>query len=235
MASVAQQSKAIRQAARSGQLDEALGMAKEVVQNNPRNLLANRLMAWIGMERGSREAMHYLQQCATMDPEDPLAEVGQAIFAERSGVIESALYHFRRAAALAPEDERIREEIERLGGEAPDGALTTGVIALQDGDLDTAVEYVRRATEERPEDLAAKLLLARALWLQGNTDQAVHLANQVLAANQSSVVALMFLYAAEKKRGRILQGRKYDAQAQEIDPGFMLHHQLAVLRALPSR
>jgi Tfp pilus assembly protein PilF len=232
MASVQQQCKAVRQAARAGQADEALALARELVQANPRNLLANRLMAWLGLERGSRDTMHYLQQCAALDPEDPLAEIGQAIFAERHGVTESALHHFRRAAALAPDDQRVREEIVRLGGDVEDSPLGSGVIGLQDGDVDGAGEALRRAVEERPEDLAAKLLLARALWLQGAVDQAVTLANQVLVANPHAVAALMILYAAEKRRGRVLQGRKFDAQAQEIDPGFTLHAPLAAVLSL---
>lgn len=233
MANVSAQLKAARRSVRVGERDEALSLARDALKQNPNSLLAARLLTWLTVEAGSRDAFTYLQQCISIDPEDPLAVVAQAVYAESNGVTEGALQHFVRAAELAPADELIADEIDRLGGEAPDTNLSGGNRCLQQGDADGAIDYLRLAATDRPEDPAVKLALARAFWMQGSIDQAVAQAQQVLATHPQSIVALMIVLASELKRGRALRARDLQAKVDSIDPGCMLHPELGRLLGLP--
>ncbi len=226
MATILQQCKIARQKMRIGSPAEARATCLEILKQQPNNLFAHRLLATMALETGSREAMQHFQQCAAIDPQDPLAEVGQAVVAEQNRVTESALRHFQRAAELDPSDARIQEELERLGGEFHETPLAQGVAQLQSGDTAAAVETLRDGGAGS-DDVALKLTLARALWQRGANDQALVLAMQVLSTHPYSIAALMFLLAAETKRGRALRVRELHMRAEAVDPGFNLHLDLA--------
>jgi len=89
------------------------------------------------------------------------------------------------------------------------------------------------ALSEQPADPAAKLALAQALWLEQATDQATALASQVLATHPHSIVALMILLASELRRGRALRVRELQARIDAIEPGLVLHPEVASLLGLP--
>jgi Tfp pilus assembly protein PilF len=236
VATTIQQCKLARQKMRNGDRAEARALCLELLKQQPFNLFAHRLLATMAIESGNREALQHFQQSALIDPRDPLAEIGQAVFAEQNGVTEGALKHFRRAAELDPNDERIREEIERLGGELQETSLSRGTRHLAQGDSETAVSELREALASSPDDVSVKLTLAEALWLQGLTDQAVVLAMQVLSTHAQSIAALMFLLAVESRRGRALRIRELQSRAEAIDPGFHLHPNLAnVVGLTPSK
>ena len=233
MASVLQQLKVARRSARNGDRSAARALCLEILKRQPNCLLAHRLLAWIGLDTGGRETITHLQQCAAIDPEDPLAEVGQAIYAELNGVSESALQHFSRAAELDPDDERIQGEIARLGGSFEDTGLSLGVQRLRAGDAKSAADVLRDAAVTSPSDAAIKLALARSLWILGLYEQAVGLATQVSATHPLSIASLMFSLAAEIRRGRGLRARELQSRVEAIDPGFILHADLGSVLALP--
>ena len=116
-----------------------------------------------------------------------------------------------------PSDARIREEIERLGGAIEETSLGKAVARLQAGDASGAIAELQTSNGD---DQAATLTLARAQWAQGAIDQAVALAQQVLAVNAQSIAALMIIVAAETRRGRALRVREFQTRADAIDPGF---------------
>jgi Tfp pilus assembly protein PilF len=232
VATILQQCKVARQKMRKGDRAEARALCLELLKQQPFNLFAHRLLATMAIESGNREAFQHFQQSALIDPRDPLAEIGQAVFAEQNRVTEGALKHFRRAAELDPKDERIREEIERLGAEFQETPLSRGTERLAQGDTEAAVSVLREALANAPDDVSIKLTMAEALWLQGATDQAVVLAMQVLSTHAQSIAALMFLLAVESRRGRALRIRELQTRAEAIDPGFYLHTNLASVLGL---
>jgi tetratricopeptide (TPR) repeat protein len=233
VATILQQCKVARQKMRSGARAEARALCLEILKQQPNNLFAHRLLAMMAIETGSREALEHFQQSALIDPRDPLAEIGQAVFAEQNRAAEGAVKHFRRAAELDPDDEHLQEELQRLGVEVEETALARGTRALAEGNEDAAVTALREALAEAPDDASVKLTLAEALWKQGATEQAVVLAMQVLSTHAQSIDALMLLLAAESRRGRALRIRELQSRADAIDPGFYLHGQLADLLGLP--
>jgi predicted Zn-dependent protease len=115
----------------------------------------------------------------------------------------------------------------------PETALSSGIRCLQQGDADGAIDYLRRAAADNPDDPAPRLALARAYWLQGSIDPAVSAAQQVLSTHPQSVVALMIVLASELKRGRALRARDVQAKVDSIDPGYTLHADLARVLGLP--
>jgi Flp pilus assembly protein TadD len=227
VASVLQQCKAARKAMRGGNRAEAAGVCRDILKHHPNCLFAHRLLAVMEVEANTRDALLHLQQCATIDPEDPLPEIGCAIVTERAGVSESAIQHFRRAAELDPEDERILGELERLRSSVEETELARGILELREGDIASATATLTEALNLRADDQAARLALARALWTQGQTEQAVGQAQLVLAVNAHSIVALMLLLAAEQRRGRALRVRELQMRVDAIDPGFLLHQEIA--------
>jgi len=234
VASVLQHCRVARQSLRSGNRAEALALAREIVKQQPHCLLALRLLALLSLDAGTREALSAFQQCAAIDPQDPLAEVGLAMICEDAGVVESAIRHYRRAAELSPDDPRVEDELARLGVMAvPPTALGEGIRALRVQDTARAIPELQAALSEQPADPAAKLALAQALWLEQATDQATALASQVLATHPHSIVALMILLASELRRGRALRVRELQARIDAIEPGLVLHPEVASLLGLP--
>lgn len=226
MSELATQIAEARAAALDQRFPEAATAARRVVDTNPTCLPALRALAWAQVETGDRAASESFQTCATLDPEDAYAEVGLAMCLERQGERPRALERLIRAWELEPDDQKIRKEVVRLGGEFPDSPLADGIALLRAGRDDPAITPLRQAAAATPPDVAASLALATALWRVGGRQQAYNLASIVLGTHPHAVKAILFVVAVEASSGRLLRTRELLARAEQVDPGFTLYGDL---------
>lgn len=226
MADILEQLTAARDAARQGDFAEARGTASEILASNPHCLLALRLQGWAELELGLEEALATFRACAAIDPLDPLAEVGMALVEEDRAQLAEALRHFVRAYELDAADQRIRVEIRRLGAELPETRLADGLSLLCEGSYERAIEALRAAAAAAPDDPAARLGLARALWSVGAREQVTNLCTSILATLPNCLEALIYLVAAELAQGRTLRTRELLARLDAVDPGHVFSERL---------
>ncbi|MBI2756949.1 MAG: tetratricopeptide repeat protein [Chloroflexi bacterium] len=211
-----------REAAIQGRHFDAANAAERALRTHPDCLIALRALAWAQLSLRQAEAFETFQHCAALDPEDPLAEVGQAVWFERRGDRERAAAKFLAAWEREPHDQNIRKEVVRLGAEFPESTLAEGIGLLQDGRLDSAATALRHAAAQSPQDPAAPLALATVLWRLGGKQQAYNLASTVLASRPLSVKAILYVVAVEAGSGRFLRTRELLSRAEHVDPGFVL-------------
>ena len=222
MPDVAKDLAAARDAVLARQFAEAADLARAVLADAPNCLAALRVLAWAQLSLGDEGAMETFGVCARLDPEDPLAEIGRGIGLERVGRTDEAVRAFVRAWELEPLDQQIRREVVRLGGDLPDSFLADGIQALHAGQPDAATGSLRQAAAADPQDAAALLALATALWRLGGKQQAYNLATTVLASNPQCVKAILYVLAVEAESGRQLRTRELIARAEQVDPGLDL-------------
>lgn len=212
-----------RGAALEGHFRQAADGAQEILDSHPSCLAALRVLAWAQLRLDEDAALDSFQACATLDPEDALAEVGQAIWYERHELPERAAERFIRAWELEPHDQRIRREVVRLGGELPESPLAEGIGLMQLGRNDEATGPLRLAAASNPNDVVAPLALATVLWRLGGKQQAYNLATTILASRPQCVKAILHVLAQELASGRTLRTRELIARAEQVDPGLQLY------------
>jgi tetratricopeptide (TPR) repeat protein len=213
----------MRQAAYANDFESAAVAAREVLEARPNCLPALRALGWAQISLDDDEALQTFEACANLDPEDGLAEVGQAVWYEKHEQPDRAIEHFVRACELEPHDQRIRREVVRLGGELPETPLAEGNALLHDGRIDPATAVLRQAAASSPNDAAVQLALAVALWRVGGKQQAYNLASNVLTSRPHCARALLVVLAAEAAGGRLLRTRDLYARADSVDPGLELY------------
>jgi Flp pilus assembly protein TadD len=212
-----------RHAALEGDSFDAANLARRVLATHPSAIAALRIQGWAQLNLNDDNAFDSFQTCASLDPTDPLAQVGQAIWFEKKGMLAQALERFIRAWELDPSDQRIRKEVVRLGGEFPESALAEGLLLLQAGRYEDATSQLRVAAAGSTTDVAGPLSLATALWRLGGRQQAYNLATTVLTARPQCVKAILIVVAVESSSGRLLRTRELMARAEQVDPGFTVY------------
>ena len=221
-----------RAAAVAHRFDEAASLAQRVLSSQPRCLPALRLFAWAQLELGDERAVGSFQRCAELDPEDPLAEVGQAIWYEQHDQAERAAECWVRAWELAPDNQPIRRALVRLTGELPESTLADGIGLLRAGRHEDAADVLRQVVD--PTRPAALLGLIDALWALGAPQQAYRLAANLHAAAPDCIKATLYVAAREESAGHTLRGRELLARAEQADPGLQVFGPTARQLNLPS-
>ncbi|MBI3964672.1 MAG: hypothetical protein HY329_03470 [Chloroflexi bacterium] len=225
MAEISEILRSARQAALSNRFDTAAGLCRRVLATYPNCLIALRILAWTELEGGQDTARDRFGTCSLLDPEDPLASVGQGVLHELQGRSDRALEHFVRAYELDPSDDRIAAEIVRLGGTAPQTHLAEAMRRLAKGDNAGAADHLRAASASNQSDPASCLALARAIWPLGGRTQVNNLVITVLGLSPNCLKAILYQLAVEVDGRRMLRARELVGRAAEIDPGFLLSRQ----------
>jgi tetratricopeptide (TPR) repeat protein len=221
-----------RAAAVDRRFDEAAGLAQRVLSAQPRCLPALRLLAWAQLELDDDRAVTTFQFCARLDPEDPLAEVGQAIWFEQHQQRARAAESWARAWELAPENQPIRRALVRLTGDLPESPLADGIGLLRAGRFDEAAEVLRQIVD--PNRPAALLALTDAMWALGAPQQAYRLAANLHTRAPECIKAALYVAASEEAAGHTLRGRELLARAEQADPSLELFGATARQLNLPS-
>ncbi len=129
------------------------GLSEGELDRPARHLLAS-LHARLGHHQQAREVY---QQLHESDPDDFRALLGLVASCVRAGDREGALEILRR------------EEGE---GDADRARMVLVSMYAREGQMEEAVELAKALVEDRPEEAAAHVLLARLLWVAGQREEA---------------------------------------------------------------
>lgn len=210
-----------RQAAFEQRFEDAAALALRALDRFPTCLAGLRILAWAQLELEDDAALATFEKCAGYDPEDALAQVGQAIWYQQRRDNDAALGKWVRALELDPHSQAIRRALVKLTGELPESPLADAVSLLRTGRADEAVDALRALRSERS-DPAVGLSLITALWAAGAQRDAFELAIAVLTSHPEVVKAGLYVAALEDRAGRTLRSREAIARAEQVDPGLTL-------------
>ena len=213
-----------RGAAFEHRFDQAARLASGVLDRLPTCLAALRILAWAQLELDADDeptARNTFQLCVAIDPEDPFAYVGQAIWYQQRRDNQSAIRLWIQAWELDPQNQAIRRALVKLTGELPESTLAETLGLLRAHREDDAADLLRQLRRERT-DSAVALKLITALWASGAQREAFDVAVAVHASHPQSVKAALYVAALEDRAGRTLRSREAIARAEQVDPGLTL-------------
>jgi tetratricopeptide (TPR) repeat protein len=154
------------------------------------------------LERDYQSAVTHLKEALSIDPEAkgihyPLAQAYRHL-----GEQELARQHLARFEAGAPtaDDPLVAQLQEVL--ETSRAEFRLGLKAIEEQDYDSAVERFHAGLEIAPENLAARVSYARALYLAGQTDAATRQLEQVLERDPQQALANFLVGVLEEARNR---------------------------------
>lgn len=189
-------------------MDEALAHSHEAIRLHPghpqlRYNLGNLLLA-LGR---TEQAVEAYRRTLTIDPDHPKANNNLAVAYQRLGDAERAVGHYREQLTVTPMDARAQANLGtalfdqgRLA--AADDAFATalgldpgwvpalegrGDVARAEGRLGDAESHYRRALEHDPDAPAASYGLGVARLLGGESEAALALMREAVAANEAYI------------------------------------------------
>jgi tetratricopeptide (TPR) repeat protein len=213
-----------RGAAFEHRFDQAARLASAVLERLPNCLAALRILAWAQLELDADDeptALTTFQRCVALDPEDPFAYVGQAIWYQQRQDNQSAIRLWTHAWELDPQNQAIRRALVKLTGDLPESVLAEAIVLVRASREDDAADLLRQLRRERT-DSAVALKLISALWASGAQREAFDVALAVHASDPQSVKAALYVAALEDRAGRTLRSREAIARAEQVDPGLAL-------------
>jgi tetratricopeptide (TPR) repeat protein len=162
-----------------GKLNEAIPYCSEAVRLNPKSGKAQSLLGILLWKTGKKdEGLVYLTDGVSLDPHDANSHIrlGQALL-ER-GEIDLARKHFTKAASLKADHRTLRQIADLM---------------LQHGQVNSAIDYYRKAIKVEPSDYISFNNLASIMTQQGKTRQAVEYYRKALEINPNTVQSLIGL------------------------------------------
>ena len=169
--------------------NEAIALCQEVLQYFPQHLGMYRLLGQAFLAVGNYEgAADFFRRVLSADPEEAVAYAGLAMTHEEDGHLEEALWHWERAIELAPDQEEIREALQRLrsrreGGEKPRVKLTRGALGrlyAREGLRQQAIHEYSTLLLEDPERVDIQMALAELQWWEGQREVAAEVCQDIL-------------------------------------------------------
>lgn len=170
-------------------LEEAIGHCRHLLKQFPRHVDVYRLLGKALLEAEDYAgANDVFLRVLSADPEDFLAHAGIAIIRKQEGKLSEAAWHMERAFDAEPYNGAIREALQdiigRRDGLPPESlSLTRSALArlYVRGELYShAIQDLQQALVDEPDRIDLQLLLAEALWRDGQRIDAAERSRQIL-------------------------------------------------------
>ncbi|MDA1165597.1 MAG: tetratricopeptide repeat protein [Planctomycetota bacterium] len=190
---------------RAGMFDEAAAVYREILEAEPENGDAWRLLGTLMHQRGdSRGAINLLSKSLRFDPEnaDTFTNLGEAWRAIHE--YERALDSFRKAIAIRPNSHIALNNI--------------GCVLLSQERAADAEKVLTKATRLKPDYAEAFNNLGRAKHAQGQHDAAEEAYNHALGLRPDSAQAWNNLGNVYRERGEVERAEEAYRKALELDP-----------------
>lgn len=171
-------------------LEAAVRHCRHILKQFPRHVETYRLLGKTLLEQDDLDdAADVFHRVLSADPEDFIAHAGLAIVHKQQNLLPEAAWHMERAFEVEPYNGAIRESLQDLIGRR-DGlppeqlTLTPGALARIHvrGELyPQAIADLRQLLSEEPDRVDLQMLLAEALWRDGQRIDAAEECNRILA------------------------------------------------------
>jgi arylsulfatase A-like enzyme/tetratricopeptide (TPR) repeat protein len=182
----------------TGHYDEAVSLARALLEENPGNLLVRRYLAaaYRGLDRLDESLAEYMGILDRQgDNTDALIGAGWILM--RMNRLDEARALYERVVAISPRN--------------LDAVSSLGSLELIEGNLAKAEERFRKLLEARPNHIQSLLTLSRIAEAGGRLDEAIALLDRVLAVDEANLNAWM-------NRSHILfQGGEGEAALRSLD------------------
>lgn len=170
-------------------LEAAVRHCRHILKQFPRHVETYRLLGKALLEQDRlADAADVFHRVLSADPEDFIAHAGLAIVHRQQNLLREAAWHMERAFEVEPYNGAIRESLQDLIGRR-DGlppeqlTLTPGALArihVQGELYAQAIAELRRLLELEPNRIDLQVLLAEALWRDGQRIGAAEECNRIL-------------------------------------------------------
>lgn len=224
---------------------EAIALCQEILQYFPQHLRTYRLLGQAFLAIGDYEGSADLfRRVLSADPEEMVAYVGLAMIHEEKDHLEEAIWHWERAFELAPDQEEIREALQRLrslreGGEKPRIKLTRGALGrlyAREGLRQQAIHEYDTLLLEDPERVDIQVALAELLWREGQREAAAEVCQDILGKLPHCLKANLILGTLWHGEASEEGGKALLEIAQALDPeNSVAQTLLGPLSPLPPR
>lgn len=170
------------------------------------------------LKRDYQAAVDHMTEVLKIDPQAsgvhyPLAQAYRHLGEERLAREHLARFKVKRPDA---DDPLLAELNNVLQTSRKD--FSRGMKAIVERDYQTAIKLFEKGLEVDPENLAARVSYARALYLDGRSDAVEKQLNSVLARDQQQVLATFLLAVLDEARGRTQQATALYRRVLALDP-----------------
>jgi len=143
-----------------GALAKAERLTREVLKDDPTDVVAIRMLAWIGFKLGQfADATHLLERCLELAPEFHLARHNYATILNRRNKLDHALEQVERLLLAQPSN--------------PNFLILKGTILVRKGDHGPALEIFERILKDYPRQSGAQMSYGHTLKSVGRLDEAI--------------------------------------------------------------
>lgn len=210
-----------------GEVEQAIGHAKNILKSYPKNIDTYRLLgkAFLESQRYG-EAADILLRVLSVLPDDFISQIGMSIIREDEGNLDAAIWHMERAYEVQPFNPAVQEELRRLYGrrdgiEPPKIRLTRGALVRMyaRGELySQAIAETRAALAEDPQRLDLLVLLARLYYLSDHKNDAAEVCSELLRKLPYCYEANHLLAEFLPSTNRAEEAQKFLQRIYALDP-----------------
>lgn len=192
----------------NGQIDQAIGHCKHILQMYPKHIDSYRLLGKALLEKQKYgDASDIFQRVLSSVPDDFISHIGMSIIREDENNFDAAIWHMERAFEVQPSNKAVQDELRRLytnrdGIAPPKIRLTRGALVRMytRGELyNQAIAEIWAALSEDPNRVDLEVVLARIYFLLGQKVEATETCSKLISK-------LPFCYEANKILTEILPG-----------------------------
>lgn len=226
--------------------ETAIAIGKHILRHYPKHVRTYEILGEACLEMGRyEEAADMFRRVLGADPESFIAYVGLAAVSDELGAEDEGIWQLTRALELAPGNEEVRKELQRLHAQR-DGKLeerrfkltraALGRIYARGEEYGKAVEEFKAVLDDDPQRIDVSVALAEALWLDDKRQEAAGTCQQLLKDLPYCLKANLILADILLRAGREGEAQALLQRAQALDPENTVAQELFGYRSpLPAR
>jgi len=209
------------------EFQEAIAHCRHILGVFPKHVATYRLLGKAYLEaHRHREAADVFRRVLAAVPDDFISHAALSVIHEEAGDLKTALWHMERAFEVQPANPAIQDELRRLyeaveGVAPPRLRLTRGALArmyLRNGLYAQAVAELRSALADEPNRADLMVLLAKALYEEGQSVEAVGVAASLLKKLPYCMEANRLMAVVLEETGRKDDAERYWKRLYMLDP-----------------
>ncbi len=217
----------VRELIRDRRFDEAIAHCQHILRHQPKHIETYSLLGESCLETDlHREAIDFFQRTLSADPENLTARVGLGVIYDRQDALAEAIWQMERAFELAPGDDRVRDELQRLyarrDGKKKDRLYLTrgalGRLYARNALHERAIAEFNGILEADPRLPDIQVALAESLWREGRRLEAVEACLNILQELPFCLKANLILGEILTRGGHLEAAKEKLGVARALDP-----------------